>query len=174
MSGAELWRVLRTPLTLLVLLGLLGFGAWWGYTNVMAPPPPPPVEPCVPQPLEDAKLESSQVSVRVLNGGAERGKAAEVGQALEAAGFDVSSVGNTDEDVTVTTVVGVSKDDPAVQLTLKHFNEAEIRPDGQADGTVDVLLGSAYAGMVGDGPRSIEVESDSACLPPTPTPDAAG
>ncbi|MVA74877.1 LytR family transcriptional regulator [Auraticoccus sp. F435] len=173
MQGAELWRVLRTPLTLLVLLGILAFGAYWGYTNVMKPPPPPPVEPCVPQEVGE-QLESSQVSVRVFNGGAERGKAAEVGQALEAAGFVVESVGNTDEPVTVTTVVGVSADDPAVRLTLEHFKKAEARPDNRPDGIVDVLIGSAYAGMHGDAPEAIELETESVCLPASSSPSPAG
>ena len=171
MSARQVWRLVRTPLTLLVLLGVLGFGAYWGYENVMRPPPPVPVEPCVPQEVED-ELESSQVIVRIFNGGAERGKASEVGQALEAAGFTVRSVGNTDEAVTVTTVVGVSAEDPAVELTLGHFEDAEARPDSRADGTVDVLLGSEYDGMVEDAPESIEIEGDSVCLPATPTPSA--
>ncbi len=168
MSVAEVWRVARTPLSLLVLLGLLGFGAWWGYTNVMKPPPPPPVEPCVPEQVE--QLESSQVLVNVFNGGAERGKAAEVGQALEAAGFAVATVGNTDERVTRTVVVGVTTEDPAVRLTLEHFQEADPRSDARPDGVVDVLIGSEYAGMVGDAPESIDLESNTACLAPTPSP----
>lgn len=172
MQSADVWRVLKTPLTLLVLLGVLGFGGWWGYQNVMKPPPPPPVEPCVAQEAE--KLESNQVTVRVFNGGAERGKAAEVGKALETAGFTVKSVGNTDEEVTVTTVVGVADDDPAVQLTLKHFKKAETRADNRPDGTVDVLVGSEYAGMDGKAPESIELEDESVCLPATPTATPAG
>ena len=64
----ETIRVLKTPVTLLVLLAVLLGGAWWGYKSVIAPPPEPPKDPCVMQSVNGGKLKSSQVTVNVYNG----------------------------------------------------------------------------------------------------------
>ena len=35
----RVFRIVRTPITLLILLGVLMWGAWWGYTNILRPVP---------------------------------------------------------------------------------------------------------------------------------------
>jgi hypothetical protein len=35
----RVFRIVRTPITLLLLLGVLMWGAWWGYNNILAPVP---------------------------------------------------------------------------------------------------------------------------------------
>ena len=50
----RIFRVVRTPVTLLILFGVLLYGAWWGYNNIIKPIPPLPPEPCVEQSLPKA------------------------------------------------------------------------------------------------------------------------
>ena len=76
----RVFRIVRTPLTLLILLGVLCYGAWWGYTNVLKPVPALPPEPCVEQSLPNSQLRSTQVTVSVFNGGDRRGLAGDVGR----------------------------------------------------------------------------------------------
>ena len=35
----RIFRVVRTPITLLILFGVLLYGAWWGYNNIIKPVP---------------------------------------------------------------------------------------------------------------------------------------
>lgn len=165
----RIWRVSKTPITLLALLLLLLLAARWGYNAVTAPLPPPYVEPCVQQPAPGKQMQSSQVSVRVLNGSKSRGKAGDVAQQLKAKGFKVVRTGNTDDPVAKTTVIGFSADAPEVKLVAAFFKEAEIVGDGRVDHSVEVHIGEKYDGMNPDAPVSIDVSSDSVCLPKPPT-----
>ena len=45
----RIFRVVRTPVTLLILFGVLMYGAWWGYDDIIKPIPALPPEPCVNQ-----------------------------------------------------------------------------------------------------------------------------
>jgi hypothetical protein len=85
----RVFRIVRTPITLLVLLGVLCYAAWWGYTNVLRPIPPAPPQPCVDQSVKKGELESSQVTVRVLYGGNKRGLVGDVGRGLRVRVFYV-------------------------------------------------------------------------------------
>ena len=38
----RVFRIVRTPITLLILLGVLLYGAWWGYRNIIQPVPKAP------------------------------------------------------------------------------------------------------------------------------------
>lgn len=163
-SGGGVWRAIRTPLSLLVLLGILGFGGWWGYNNVMKAPPPPPPTPCTSQDV-DGSLRASQVAIRVFNGGAATGKAGEVSRVLVGKGFAVRATTNTDERVKQTTIVGKSKNDPAVKLVQSFFKKTSVREDKRVDGTVDVIVGSAYAGMNTNAKTSIKIKGKTACIP---------
>ena len=49
MTVRDVWRWIRTPLTLLVLLGVLGYGAWWGYRTVLTAGNPKGPVTCVTQ-----------------------------------------------------------------------------------------------------------------------------
>lgn len=177
MEGVEWKRVARlvsTPLTLLLLLTILYFGARWGYRNVTAPPPAVPVASCSPQQVGSI-LSSTKITVNIYNGSRTQGLASNVSRTMKARGFIVDVVDNTDEKVVATTVVGVSKDDPAVRLVAAQLVGAEIREDGITDGVVDILVGSQFAGYTKTpSPWQIEV-TDAPCLPPvtqTPAPSA--
>ncbi|MDO5287963.1 MAG: LytR C-terminal domain-containing protein [Actinomycetia bacterium] len=174
MTTREVIRMARTPVTLLVLLLVLGYGAWWGYQRVVAPFTPPPPQACVSQNL--TVLKSNQVTVRVLNGGGVRGFGSEVGKVLRSRGFNVKGIGNTDEKITVPVIiVGAAQENPEVQLVASQFQQVEFRVDQRPDHSVDVLLGPKVGDvMPGAGFKTeIAVPSGTACLPSqTPSPSA--
>lgn len=163
-------RALRTPFTLVVLLCILGYAAWWGYQQVTAPLPPPQRTPCVQQPIEKGRLQSAQVTLRVFNGGAHRGLAGDVAASLRAKGFQVSSVSNTEEKVTKTVIVAESKDNPETKLVLGFFKGATVREDpARVDHSIDVLVGDPETGFTTKANSSIEVKAATVCLPKLPS-----
>ena len=172
----RIFRVVRTPVTLIILLAVLVYAAYWGYTNVIAPVPPPPPTPCVEQTLAKKQLATSQVYVKVFNGGNSRGLAANVGRSLRSKGFKVTGTTNTIEKIGVTVIVGSGEDDPEVLLTKRFFKDATVRADERADHSVDVLVGNKYAGFDKKAKTTLAVASDTLCLPsvettsPSPTP----
>ncbi len=172
----RIFRVIRTPVTLVILLAALVYAAYWGYTNVIAPVPPPPPTPCVEQSLPKRQLTTAQVYVKVYNGGNSRGLAANVGRALRSKGFKVTGTSNTIEKINETVIVGSGEKDPEVLLAKRFFKGAIVRPDGRPDHSVDVLVGNRYAGFNKDAKTTIKVGRDTLCLPsvdagsPSPTP----
>jgi hypothetical protein len=171
----RIFRVVRTPVTLIVLLAALVYAAYWGYTNVIAPVPPPPPSPCVQQTLPKRQLSTSQVYVKVFNGGNSRGLAANVGRALRGKGFKVTATSNTIVKVDETVIVGAGERDPEVLLAKSFFKGARVQADGRPDHSVDVLVGNKYAGFNKDAKKTMRVDASSLCLPsvdtasPTPT-----
>ncbi len=172
MTARDVVYALRTPVTLLLLLAVLGYGAWWGYKTVIAPAPKN-ATPCVTRTASE--LLPNQVTVKVLNGGDVRGFATDVAKTLRARGYNVSAVGNTDNAVTQTTIVGAAAENPEVVLVASNFSEATIRPDNRADHTVDVILGPKNADpMPGQGfQTSIPLPGGTVCLPSSATPTAS-
>ena len=158
-------RAVRTPFTLLVLLAILCYGAWWGYTNVIREVPPAPPTPCVPQKLPKNQLRSSQVTVSVFNGGTKRGLAGDVGRALRDRGFKVQTTTNTLQKVQKTVIVGASTKNPEVRLVKAFFKDAEVKADKRVDGSVDVLVGNRYGGFNKKAKTTYTVKSATACLP---------
>lgn len=158
----------KTPLTLLVLLGLLLFAYKWGSDKVTAPLGPKYVKPCVPTPITNGRLESHQITVRVLNGSRMRGKAADVAQQLRTAGFRVTKVGNAEQQSPRTQVVGFATENPEVQLVMKAFVNTTQTADHRADHSVDVIIGNEYFGMQRDIPTYLQVNEASLCLPEPP------
>lgn len=161
----RIFRLVRTPITLIILLAALVYAAYWGYTNVIAPVPPPPPTPCVEQPLPKRQLSTKQVYVKVYNGGNSRGLAANVGRALRGSGFKVTATANTIEKIGSTVIVGAGEKDPEVLLAKSFFKGATVRTDGRPDHSVDVLVGNKYAGYNKGAKKSIAVKADSLCLP---------
>lgn len=169
MDSGRIWRLAKTPLILLSLLGLVMLAGSWGWAAVTAPLPPPYVKPCVEQPVPDGKLKSEMISVRVLNASNKRGKAAEVSQQLKRQGFKVTRVGNADENQETSVVVGGSADAPEVALVAAQFRGFETSGDGRKDRTVEVLIGQNYEAMIGDAPTELQIDSPTICLPVPPT-----
>lgn len=160
-------RMLVTPITLLVLLGVLAFGAWWGFQLISAPLPGNEPTPCVTKSVEEVAVD--QIAVRVYNGGYTTGLGSKVGTALTKLGFTVLDTANTEERITTTVIVASSEDAPEAQLVLSFFKDATIKADGRTDAIVDVMVGSDWGGMNKKADKSITVESGSACLPVLPS-----
>ena len=173
----RIFRVVRTPLTLLILFGVLLYGAWWGYNNIIKPIPPLPPEPCVEQSLPKGQLNASQVVIKVYNGGDRKGLAADVGRSLRTKGFRVVLTTNTVEKIQKTVIVGADVNNPEVLFVKSFFKEANVRSDKRVDRTVDVLVGNKYGGFKKDAKTTYQVEADTVCLPsqtPSATPALGG
>ena len=166
----RIFRVIRTPVTLLILLGVLIYAAYWGYANVIRPIPPAAPSPCVPQPVAKGQLKTSQVYIRVSNGGDRKGLAADVGRSLRAKGFHVTGTDNTLEKVNETVIVGAGAKDPEVLFVKTFFKGAVVvRADKRADHSVDVLVGNRYGGFNNKAKTSYTVAASTVCLPSVPS-----
>jgi hypothetical protein len=166
----RIFRVARTPVTLLILFSVLLYGAWWGYNNIIRPIPPMPPEPCVDQSVPKGQLQASQVVVKVYNGGDRKGLAADVGRSLRTKGFRVILTTNTVEKIQRTVIVGADGNNPEVLFVKSFFKEATVRSDRRVDRTVDVLVGNKYGGFNKSAEDTYRVEATTVCLPSqTPT-----
>ena len=173
----RIFRVARTPVTLLILFGVLCYGAWWGYKNIVKPVPALPPEPCVNQSVPNGQLKSSQVVIKVYNGGDRKGLAADVSRSLRGKGFRVTLTTNTVEKIQKTVIVGADENNPEVKFVKTFFKESVVRSDGRVDRTVDVLVGNKYGGFNKKAETTYQVEADTVCLPsqtPSPTPAFGG
>lgn len=163
--------MIKTPVTLLVLLAVVVFGGWWGLRNATAAIPPRPPVPCVMTNV-DGKLTPHSVTVRTLNAGLRGGLAKRVSTSLRSQGFYIIKVNNSDDRRAKTVVVGNAKDSPEVRLVAGFFKNATTQGDGRVDHVVDVLLGDDFAGYVLNPKKFVEV-SGPVCLPPMPTADSS-
>ena len=169
----RVFRIVRTPVTLLLLLGVLMWGAYWGYNNILAPVPKIPPPPCVEQTLAKGELKASQVIIKVYNGGDRRGLAGDVGRSLRNKGFKVTLTTNTVEKISKTVIVGTDAKDPKVLFVKSFFKEAVVRADKRNDGSVDVLVGNKYGGFNKNAKTTYVIKSKTACIASqTPTPSA--
>lgn len=168
----RVFRIVRTPITLLILLGVLMWGAWWGYTNILRPIPPIPPPPCVEQTLAKGVIKSDQVIIKVYNGGDKRGLAGEVGRQLRSSNFKVTVTDNTVEKISKTVIVGGGAKNAEVLFVKTFFKDSVVRADKRKDGSVDVLVGNKYGGFV-KAKTTYAVKTKTVCLPSqTPTPTA--
>ena len=169
----RIFRVIRTPVTLLILFGMLMYGAWWGYNNIIKPVPPRPPTPCVDQSVPGGQLKSSQVVVKVYNGGDRKGLAADVGRSLRSEGFRVILTTNTVEKIQKTVIVGAGENNPEVLFVKSFFKEPVVRSDKRVDRSVDVLVGNKYGGFNKKAKATYQVGTNTVCLPsqtPSPSP----
>jgi len=174
-KAKKVMRLLSTPVTLIILLGLLAGGVVWGYKAVTARVAGPPPPPCVTVPMTE--LTTASVTVNVYNSGDQRGLAGRVADTLRQGGFLIGTVDNADTKVLTILIVGAAADNPEVQLVASWFVNPEIQADGRPDHTVDIYVGNSYDetnAMVPDPPASLQISSGEVCLPPTetPTPEA--
>lgn len=165
------WRKAVTPVALLLLLAILGFGMWWGWRELTRPFSSEQSQPCVT--TEATTIDTTQVKVQVFNGGTAAGRAGQITQQLADAGFQTLNASNAGEDPGQTTIIGGKADDPAVQLVAGFFVDAITKSDGRVDGVVQVIVGDNYGGFNVEAPTTIDVPGGTVCLPgvetPTPT-----
>lgn len=169
----RVFRIIRTPLTLLILLAILCYGAWWGWKNIIAPPQKTPPPPCVPTKVANKSLKTSQVTVRVYNGGDKLGLAADVTRTLRAKGFNALDPSNTDQKVESPVIVGAAAKDPEVRLVKSFFIGAKVKADHRTDHTVDVLVGNKPVHINPKAKTSYPVKTSTVCLPQNPASTAA-
>ena len=155
-------RVLKTPVTLIILLAILGYGAMWGYQQATMPDTRK-VATCV---MTDVgtKLTPDRVSVRVFNGGTKGGRAKTTGFYLTTYGFHVVRYANSERAVVTTTVIGNAAADPEVLLVAKMFKGALTEGDGRDDHVVDVIVSNENQQFDNPPPMSVAV-TGPICLP---------
>ncbi|ONI67483.1 hypothetical protein BWI15_30645 [Kribbella sp. ALI-6-A] len=156
----------RTPITMVVLLGILFGGFWWGWnslTNSSAE------QNCVEQKLPNNRLVPKQVVLNIYNGGARAGSAARIGEELKKRGFNVGKIANEPkgDKIDVVEVRGATTDGPEVKLALGQLNQkAKTVADARPDHTVDIVLGIGFTKLNAKGVPSIAVPADTVvCLP---------
>jgi hypothetical protein len=158
-------RVLKTPVTLLLLLAILGYGAYWGYKQVSLDTSTPSIAEtaCTMQDVGKT-LTPDRVTVQVLNGGTQGTHAKTTRNFLQYYGFHVIRFANSDRDVTTTTIISNSANDPEVLLVQKMFKGAVTEGDGRVSHLVDVIVPTKYQDLPNPPAPTVEVNGP-VCLP---------
>lgn len=157
-------RLIKTPVTLLILLAFVYFTAKWAIGAATAPVPPRPPEPCVVTKVGPA-LKPEHVVVRVFNATETNGLGHRVGRTLRADDFKVPLISNAPEMSDKTRIVGFDDKSPEVVLVRSYFPTAEFVADQRIDHTVDVVLGKDYKGLAEKPLASVPLKDGTACLP---------
>lgn len=180
MEAREIVRLAKTPVTLLLMLGILAFAANWAIKAVSVPAGRTSI-PCVMTDVGGV-LTPDKVVVRVLNTGTTAGLAKTTANRLRVATFYIQKYANSTEKVDKTTIVGYAADSPEVQLVMAYFQDAVFRADGRADHSVDVLLANTLtwadappANLPVPGPVCINADrfTTPSAVPSTPAPTSA-
>jgi LytR cell envelope-related transcriptional attenuator len=156
----------RTPITMVVLLGVLVGGGWWGWNSLTQSSAEPN---CVETKLANDRLTPKQISVNVYNGGARAGTAAAVGKLLTKRGFHVNKIANEPkgDKVSGVEVRGTTANGPELSLVAGQVKgKVKAVADARPDHTVDLVLGAGYKGPRDQGLPSVAVpKGTSLCLP---------
>ncbi len=172
MHVRQVVRVLKTPVTLIVLLAILGYGAVWGYRQVTRDEATTPTQTtCVTQDV-GKELSPGWVTVRVFNGGETANLARLTAAYLRTYGFAAPYYNNTTRKVPTTVIVGHAADSPEVRLVQQFFTDAVAEGDGRSDHVVDVILGDKSERV--KGPKTSVAVDGPVCLPPLSAPPTAG
>jgi hypothetical protein len=158
----------QTPITLVVLVGILVGGAWWGWKSLTQSTADPN---CVQQKLPNNRLVPSQVVVNVYNGGAKAGTAAQTAAALEKRGFNIGKIMNepNGRKTNALAVRGTTAKAPEVLLVAGQMRQkASVYPDNRADHTVDVVVGKGYTTLNPKVLPSVIVPSNQTVCVPAP------
>jgi hypothetical protein len=121
---------------------LAGAGAEVSTATCIRPAASPTLPPALPP---------SEVTVNVFNATGRMGLAAEVASELRARGFVVAAVSN---DPLTRTVQGAAElrhstpGDAAARTVAAQVQGAIVAPDQRSDASVDLVMGTAYLGMV--------------------------
>ncbi|MEU4390657.1 LytR C-terminal domain-containing protein [Kribbella sp. NPDC023855] len=156
----------RTPITMVVLLGLLVGGAWWGWNSLTQSSAE---QNCVDTLMPNDRLTSKQVVVNVYNGGAKAGTARAVAAVLTKRGFHVNKIANEPKGDKVTGVVlrGTTANAPEMNLIAGQVNgKVKAIADARPDHTVDLIVGEGYPGLRAKPIPSIALPKNTTlCLP---------
>lgn len=165
MTARRVWLSIKTPLTMLLLLGLVLFAAAWGYRNATAPIPPRPPEPCVDEAVGPKYLPSHAV-LRLYNGTETNGFAKRAATILRADGFRVIRIANAPQQINGVTVVGVNDKSPEVVLVRSYLPNATFIADpNKLDHVVDITVGKGFTGFAKNPLDSVPLPNGHACIP---------
>lgn len=164
MDARTVIRMLKTPVTLILLVVFVVAVTRWALNEVRKPIPERPLDPCV---VTDVgpELTADKVFVRVYNGTETSGLGRRLAATLRADGFTVFKIANTDTpDATTSEVVGGGEDNPEVVLIRQAFQSIAFRSDGRNDATVDVIIGAQQPVLLADPQLSVPLPDGKACL----------
>ena len=155
----------QTPVTMVVLLGVLVGGAWWGWNSLTETSAEPQ---CTVTRLPNGKLTPKDVVVNVYNGGAPSGSAQRTANALKKRGFTIGKVQNepNDETVAALAVRGNATTAAEVKLLAGQLTQrAPIVQDGRTDHSVDLIVGRGFTTLNPRAIRSVAVPGGETCVP---------
>ncbi|HET7327621.1 MAG TPA: LytR C-terminal domain-containing protein [Nocardioidaceae bacterium] len=154
---------------MLVLVGILCVGAWYGWTglsadrDIQAEPEATPSPACsTPEPVT-ARARNTLVSV--YNAGAPTGTGGLVMDALNARGFDRGEIANAPRGITVRGVVVWTDrpDSAAARLVARQLRQAKIRERANIPGPgVNIFYGTEFTGLR-KAPRKLTVRPEARC-----------
>lgn len=139
----------------------------WGFSQLTAPFPHTATKTCNPADQVVTKsISRAEVTVSIYNAGAPAGTAGRFSTALSRLGFQVNTVGNAPEGVTVriAEVAGPSVTDPATKLVAAALGASTIitsDPSLQIGPGVNVFIGPRHGALAKKPPREMPL--------PTPT-----
>lgn len=163
----------RTPITLLVLLGVLCSGLYLGWrwltADVTETVTEPTAIPTTPGPTCKSKkvtrteqLKARQVRVSVFNAGSVTGLADQTLLDLHRRGFRSGDADNAPEDSGVQSVQVWDRkpDSPRVRLVALQFEGTVTRLRAKRDlgPGVDVIVGESFSGLADEAPTSLKVK----------------
>jgi hypothetical protein len=158
-------RHLLTGVTLLVLVGLVGIGGYYGYRALFAPVPDDTVtassggRTCESGLHKGEIVRPRDVTVTVLNAGSRSGLAGQVQDRLAGRGFLRGATDNAPEDLAVrfVRVLAPSRMDPAARLVAAQFGDHTYVQRSRQDlgpGVV-VIVGDRFRGLDRGAPRRV-------------------
>ncbi len=163
-----------SAVTMVVLVGVLVVGAWFGWKTMSAPLPGED------EPTKRAKpnceggfakgdlVQPGDITVSVFNAGSRSGLADQTQSELAARGFNRGDVGNAPtelETVQFVRVLTKSPGDPTARLVALQFGANTVVQDTKLDlgPGVDIIVGDRFVGLV-DAPSEIKAgRSGSSC-----------
>ncbi|MFF0266426.1 LytR C-terminal domain-containing protein [Kribbella sp. NPDC004536] len=161
----------RTPITMVILLGILAGGGWWGWKSLISSSAEPT---CTEQKLTNNRLLPKQVVLNVYNGGARAGSAGRVADALKKRGFNIDKVANEPkgDKTDIVALRGATATAPEMLLVAGQLNQkAQMIADGRTDHTVDLVIGAGFGSVRLKGIPSVTVAPNTTvCLPIVGTP----
>ena len=168
-------RHLTTAITLVVLVGILLFGAFYGMKSLFAPLPSDnaskaPAAKCTTTNVKKGqKIRATQVQVSVYNAGTRAGLAQETLAKLHKRGFRNGDVGNAPSGTVVkrAQVWTTQQHDAAARLVAKQLGAgAPVRTVSKNLGPgVDVVVGNNFHKLAHVKSFLVVKRSGSACLP---------
>ncbi len=155
----------QTPVTLLMLLGVLVGGGWWGWNSLTRGSAEPQ---CTMTQLPNNRLTPGNVVINVYNAGAKNGTAKATADLLKRRGFLIGKISNepNNEKVPALAVKGAAANAPEVRLVAGQLTQrAQIVADGRTDHSVDLLLGAKFTTLNPRAIRFVPVPGGQTCIP---------